>query len=93
MHGASSDLELDLPKVGRWNAIGYLQHLNADDLIVGVEVEHDAGVDLLRLDDRGIVQAEVQGIGVGIDVKLHSLFLDVGSTYAVTTRGGFVVSL
>jgi hypothetical protein len=48
-------------------------------------------MDFLGFDDRGLVQAEVEGVGFGIEMDFHSRFLIERSKNAVTTRQGVTV--
>lgn len=45
-----------------------MEHLKADDLVGFVVVEDDAGRDFFGLDDGGVVEAEVEGVGFFVDV-------------------------
>ena len=47
------------------------EHFDADDFVGLVAVEDDVWGDLLGVDDGRVVEAEVQRVGLGVDVEFH----------------------
>jgi hypothetical protein len=45
-----------------------VQDFHAHDLVLGIEIQHHAQRNLFRLDDLRFVQAQVQRIGLLVDV-------------------------
>ena len=78
-------LELDPAQARRRDAALDEEELDADDLVGVVEVEDDAGVDLFGLDDRGVVEAEVERVGLGVETEPHGRRLD--SAWTAATSG------
>ena len=89
----SRNFELHLSEVGSRDPLLNPQDLNSHNLILVVEIQHDAGPNLLGLNYPRIIQAQVEGIGLLVEVHSHSLPLCVRSKYAVTTSQGWTVSL
>jgi hypothetical protein len=57
-----------LLEVGERDSIFHVQDFNAHHLVVFAEVKHDARTDLFRLDDLGVIQAEIDRIGFLIEM-------------------------
>ena len=47
----SSGLELQFLAIEFWDALGKVEDFNADDLVLLIEVQNDAGRDLFGFDD------------------------------------------
>src|SRR3989475_8854762 len=50
-----------------------VEHLDADNLLIGVEVQHDARLQLLGLDNLRVVQAKVKRIDLRVVADSHVL--------------------
>jgi hypothetical protein len=46
------------------DSIFQIQEFNAHNMVVFVEVKHDAGSDFFRVYDFGVIQAEIDGLGL-----------------------------
>jgi hypothetical protein len=62
-----------IEEIGGQDLISHIQTFNAHNLVVIVEVKQDAGIDLFRLDDRRVIQAEIDGVGFLIKLEFHIL--------------------
>ena len=85
---ASGSLVLQLLKIELRRTARKVKHLNADYLVVLVEVQHHAGGDFFGFDDFGVIQPEIERVGFFIDVQFHSLPFMVRSKNTLTTRFG-----
>lgn len=52
----------------RLGRVGDVKDFNADDLIVLIIVEHYARRDLLRFDNLGVVQSQIESIGLAVNL-------------------------
>ena len=68
MVGRSGCDEFQRGEVQVGGAFGEVEHFYADDLVGLVVVEDDAGRDLFGLDDSRVIKAEVEGIGLFVDM-------------------------
>lgn len=64
-------LKQQLLQIRRGDSFLEAQDFNADDLIAGVEVQNDSGLDFLGLDDRGLVEAQLERIGLFVIVHFR----------------------
>ena len=65
-----------------------MEHFHTDDFARFIEIKDYAGRHLFRLDDFRVIQTEIQGVRLGIEMQLHSLFFMVRSKNTLTTRHG-----
>ena len=84
----SCNLKLHLSQVRQRHPLLHSQNLDAYNLILLIEVEYDARLNLLGLDDLGVIQAQIEGVRFLVKVYPHNLPLCVRSKYAVTTCYG-----
>jgi len=77
----------------QWDAVLEAEDFNADDFIILIEVEDDAGMHFFRFDNLRFIQPQVYGVGFFIELDSHSSLLALRSKKAVTTSHGFTVSL
>jgi hypothetical protein len=61
-------LQEAMKETGTPDSIFPVQNFNAHHMVVFVEVEYGARADLFRLDDLGIMQAEINHVGFLIKV-------------------------
>ena len=76
-------LELKFLEVEPGSALGEVQNLHTDYLILLVEVEPDSRCHLFGLDHPGIVQPEAQGVSLGIHFQPHNLPFLLRSNYTL----------
>ena len=69
------NLELHLLETGRRNPLTDIPDLDANDLILVIEIEHDARLDFLGLNDTRIVDPKIKRVGFLVEMNFHSLFL------------------
>jgi hypothetical protein len=65
-----------------------LEHFHTDDFAGFIEIKDYARRHLFRLDDFRVIQTEIQGVRLGIEMQLHSLSFMVRSKNTLTTRQG-----
>jgi hypothetical protein len=82
---------LELLEVKAGGALGEIEHLDTDHLILRAEVQHDSWGHFLGLHDGRVVQAEMKGVGFTVNLQSHSLPFIVRSKYTLTTRSGTTV--
>jgi hypothetical protein len=76
---ASCDLKLHLPQVRQWHTFFHSQDLDTNHLIAFVEIEHNSRLHLFRLDNPGVIQTQLEGVGVLIIAHFHGLPLSLRS--------------
>src|SRR6266850_2818981 len=69
----SGNQHFELLQVALGDAPLEVEHLDADNLLLGVKVQHDARLHLLGLDNLRVVQAKVKPIGLRVVVDSHVL--------------------
>src|SRR5437879_13323056 len=84
----SGNEDFELLQVALGDAPLEVEHLDADNLLLGVEVQHDARLHLLGLDNLRVVQAKVKRIDLRVVADSHVLPRCRRSKQMVTTRGG-----
>src|SRR5438552_13823289 len=84
----SGNEHFELLQVALGDAPLEVEHLDADDLLLGVEVEHDARLHLLGLDNLRIVEPKVKRVDLLVVTDSHILPRCRRSKYTVTIRGG-----
>ena len=84
---------MHLLEAGGRQAPSSIENLDADNLVLVVEIENDAGLHFLGLDDLGIVQAKIQRVGILGEVNFQGLPFCVRSKNTVTTLAGFADAL
>src|SRR6266436_9240923 len=80
----SGNEDFELLQVALGDAPLKVEHLDADNLLPGVEVQHDARLQRLRLDDLRVVQAKVKRIGLRVVADSHvpqAAFLTTSRTF------------
>src|SRR5205814_2260693 len=88
---SSNSDELKSLRIQLWGALGEVEHLDADHLILLVEIQDHPWRNLLRLDNRRVVKAQVKSVGFAVNLQFHSLPFIVRSKYTLTTRSGTTV--
>ena len=89
----SSGHELNRVRVQLRGALGQPQHLDANHLVLLVEIQHDPRRHFFGLDDRRVVQAQLQSVPFAVNLQFHNLPFIVRSKYTLTTRSGATVVL
>src|SRR2546422_6780473 len=69
----SGNEDFELLQIALGDAPLEVEHLDADNLLPGVEVQHDARLHLLGLDDLRVVQAKVKRIDLPVVADSHVL--------------------
>jgi hypothetical protein len=69
-------------------AFAEVEDLDADHIVGRVVVQHHARLDFLGLDNRGLVEPQIQRITLFVDLKSHDSPLRRRSEKTVTTIGG-----
>src|SRR5438309_7007936 len=80
----SGNEDFELLQVALGDAPLEVEHLDADNLLLGVEVQHDARLQLLGLDNLRVVQAKVKRIGLPVVADSHipqAAFLTTSRTF------------
>src|SRR6266850_6969459 len=80
----SSNEDFELLQVALGDAPLEVEHLDADNLLLGVEVQHDARLHLLGLDNLRVVQAKVRRIDLRVVADSHipqAAFLTTSRTF------------
>ena len=75
-------------QIGGRHALADTQNLHANKLGLGIEVEHDTGLNLFLLHDPGIIQPQIKRVSLFVIVHFHISVLSDRSKKAVTTRQG-----
>src|SRR5437762_6260476 len=68
----SGNQHFELLQVALGHAPLEVEHLDADNLLLGVEVEHDAGLQLLGLDNPRIVEPKIKRIDLLVVADSHA---------------------
>jgi hypothetical protein len=68
--------------------LGQVEHLHPNDLVFFVVIENHTGGYFLRLDDLGVVQAQLKRIGFLVHVQSHNLPFILQLKNTLTTRFG-----
>lgn len=68
---ASGHQDLQSPEIRLRHASLEAQDFEGDDLVLGVEVENDAGLYLVGLHDLGAIQSKVQRVNFPVIANLH----------------------
>src|SRR5512139_3761766 len=89
----SGHIEADRCRICLWKTLPHVEDLDPDDLTVGVQVEDDARPNILRFGYRGVIQPQVEGVGLFVEMNLHISPLQARSKYAVMTRHGSLLPL